>query len=541
MKVSFKSIESRLTLYVLIFSVLLGVFFSAVQIGFDYTGDKQRFRAQTLEMLNRQQATAALALFNYDETSLHTILNSMRMNLGIVAAEIVEFGSDFHVHSGWDTDYRNVPANRDHLRVYRVRLLEPEAPAEQAKELGVLSVWVDDRLLNQGFEQRAAVALVLDVLRNIVLAVVLILVFRQRLTGPVKRLTEKVLQIDPQAPVQMPLQVESQLAQTELDDLVAKTNALLSSMDEEMKRRNSAEKQVRFLNEKLEEKVRDRTRALKDSNEQAQASLNELKQTQNLLVKAQHMAALGHLASGMAHEINNPIAVVSSNLGPLADYLNDLLELREKSSDIEKRISDEAIVAELNRLSSEFDFEFIRQDAPDLVSACRSGLERVQKIIAELQTFVGGEEGHKQLADLSELFWLAVKESKIGDVDDIHITHNFDLVVDPVPCNTRQVVMVLSKILHNAKEAMPCGGRVEVALMEDDEYLLLAIKDNGVGMNEEDLQYATNPFFTRKEVGQGMGMGLTVAYNVMANHNGSLEIDSAADVGTCVTLKFPRQ
>ena len=366
MKIRFKSIESRLTLYVVIFSVLLGVIFSAIQIGFDYVGDEQRVQVQTREMLRRQQPSTALALFNYDESSLQTALDSMRMNLGIVAVEVVEFGSDFRVHSGWDAEQRITPDNRGQLLVFRIDLMKPLDSVAGEDELGVLSVWVDRRLLHKGFEQRAGLTLVLDVLRNMVLAVVLIMVFRARLTGPVKRLTEKVLQIDPQSPMRIPLKVESQLEQSELDDLVAKTNALLASMDEEMSHRYVAEKQVRFLNEKLEEKVRDRTRELHDTNQQLQASITELTETQSLLVKAQHMAALGQLASGMAHEINNPIAVVSSNLSTLNDYLTDLIDLASQASRIEQQIPDDIIKAQLKKIRDSVDLKFVEEDAPDL-------------------------------------------------------------------------------------------------------------------------------------------------------------------------------
>lgn len=539
MKAQLQSIESRLTLYVLIFSILLGVAFSAVQIGFDYVGDRQRFSLQTREMLARQEASAALALYNYDDNALHTILESLQMNPAVVAAEVVEFGSEYKVHSGLTIDQRNRPDSRPHMQTFRQDLMEPQNYSSGQKNLGVLTVWADTRLLHQGFEQRAALTLVLDVLRNIVLAFVLIMVFRSRLTGPIRRLTSKILQVDPQAPVKMPLAVEKQLKGSELDDLIHKMNALLTSMDGEMNQRYLAEKQVRFLNEKLEEKVRDRTRALHESNQQLQSSLDELRQTQDLLVKAQHMAALGQLAGGMAHEINNPIAVVNSNLTTLADYLTDLIELGEKSAEAEAIIADGRIVAELKQLREQIDFDFIRDDAPDLVAASRQSICRVQNIVEELQTFVGGEDQERQLAQLSDLFWRAVDDNKLNDDNNIHISHNFDLVVEPLLCNTRQVTMVLGKVLRNARDAMPEGGKIEAALLEEDDALVLAIKDEGVGMSEEELLYATNPFFTRKEVGQGMGMGLTVAYNVMANHKGSLEIDSSPGSGTCVTLTFP--
>jgi len=534
-----QSIESRLTVYVLLFSVVLGVAFSAVQIGFDYNGERQRFDQLTRNVLARQQAPAALALYNYDDSALLTILDSLRLSPAIVAAEVVEYGSDFRIHSGWPMARRNHPDNQQYIMAFRHDLMEPMPYTDGQEALGVLTVWADERRLHEGFEQRAGLTLMLDVVRNIVLAFVLIMVFRSRLTGPIRRLTDRILDVDPKAPVKVPLLVEESLRRSELDDLVNKMNALLSSMDEEMTQRDLAEKQVRFLNEKLEEKVRDRTQALHTSNQQLQRSLDELRETQGLLVKAQHMAALGQLAGGMAHEINNPIAVVNSNLTTLTDYLTDLIRLGEESHDAERWIENHEMLAKLSALRQQIDFDFIREDVPDLVAACQQGVSRVQNIVSELQTFVGGEEHDRQPAQLSDLFWSAVTDNQLQQDERIRISHNFDLVVDPVLCNTRQVTMIVGKILRNARDAMPEGGKIEAAIAEDDDYLMLSVKDQGVGMNEEELMFATNPFYTRKEVGEGMGMGLTVAYNVMANHRGLLEIDSTPGVGTCVTLKFP--
>lgn len=540
MKAQLQSIESKLTIYVLIFSIILGAIFSALQIGFDYFGEKQRYDSATREMLTRQQKPASLALYNYDTGSLQTVLDSMRMSLGIVSSEIIEFNSDFLMNSGWSNEKRNDIRNSAYMNVYKIPLMEPEHYAVAPNQIGVLTVWSDVRFVHEGFERRAALALLFDMMRNIVLAFVLIAVFRSRLTGPIRRLAGRVLQIDPQSPIKVPLNVESVLKGSELDDLTNKMNALLSSMDNEMGRRQRAESEVRTLNEKLEEKVRVRTQALHESNQQLQTSLDELHQTQNLLVKAQQMASLAQLAGGMAHEINNPVAVVYSNIATLSDYLNDLIELAEISQEADAAIQDEGILNDLKQLRKQLDFDFVKEDAPDLVKTSKQSLERVRNIVEELQTFVGGEDHDKQAVQLGDLFMQAASETGLDNNEDINLTHNFDLVVDPVQCNARQVRMILAKILSNAADAMPCGGTLEVALAEEDDFLYLAIKDDGVGMSEEDLQCAVNPFFTRKEVGQGMGMGLTVAYNVMANHNGELLIESAPDVGTVVTLKFPR-
>lgn len=541
MKPKLQSIESRLTIYVLLFSVILGVAFSSVQIGFDYVGERQRFTEQTRALLARQQASAALALYNYDNHAMTTILDSLRLNPAIVASELQELNSDFGVISGWSAEQRDEAVKSPNIVAFRQDLMEPQTYTTGQKALGMLTVWADERLLHQGFEQRAGLTLMLDVLRNIVLAFVLIMVFRSRLTGPIKRLTARILDVDPKSPVKLPLSVESQLKNSELDDLTNKMNALLSSMDDEITQRDLAEKQVRFLNEKLEEKVRLRTEALHTSNQQLQNSLDELKQTQHLLVKAQNMAALGQLAGGMAHEINNPIAVVNSNLNMLSDYLNDLMSVVGALEGKDPQVSEQpdVLLQKLRVLKKQVDFDFIREDSADLLTACLQSTNRVQNIVDELQTFVGGESHDHQATQLSTLFRSAVQENQLHESNAIQIIEHFDCAHDDLLCNARQVTMVLGKILRNARDAMPDGGVIDATIMTSDKHMCLTIQDYGVGMSEEELMFATNPFYTRKEVGQGMGMGLTVAYNVMSNHGGSLEIDSTKGEGTCVKLTFP--
>lgn len=537
MKPKLQSIESRLTIYVLLFSVTLGVAFSALQIGFDYVGERQRFAQQTRELLSRQQVSAALALYNYDDHAMNAILDSLRLNPAIVTATLMELDSNFQITRGWPEAQRQQALNQSYMIAFRQDLMEPDTYTKGTKALGMLTVWADERLLHQGFEQRAGLTLMLDVLRNIVLAFVLIMVFRSRLTGPIKRLTGRILEVDPKSPVKLPLTVENPLQHSELDDLTNKMNALLAAMDEEIIQRDLAEKQVRFFNEKLEDKVRARTQALNDSNQQLQNSLDELQRTQQLLLKTQNMAALGQLAGGMAHEINNPIAVVNSNLSMLADYLNDLIGLVVTLSADE---SDAALLLpQLKALKQQIDFDYIRDDAADLLAACQQSTSRIQNIVDELQTFVGGEGRDHQSVQLSALFRMAVQDSLLDQSDFIQVREHFDCGHDDLVCNSRQVTMVLGKILRNARDAMPEGGVIDATIQASEEQICLVIQDQGVGMTEEELMYATNPFYTRKEVGQGMGMGLTVAYNVMVNHGGLLDISSSQNTGTRVTLTFP--
>ena len=533
------SIESKLTFYVLSFSIVLGVLFSAAQIGFDYTAESRRYHELTAQLLERQSGPAALTLYNYDSSSMKSILDSLLMNPAVVASVIVENDTGFEQRSGLSKRELSDTANSFYYRAHDVELLEPAIYSKNPRVIGYLIVWSDERLTRQGFERRAGITLLLDVLRNIALAVVLILVFRARLTSPLKRLMERLMAIDPRQPISAPLVVEGSLRNSELDDLAHKMNDVLRAMEGEISQRQQAETRVRQLNEQLEEKVKARTQALNDSNSQLQSSLDELQRTQDLLLQAQRMASLGHLAAGMAHEINNPIAVVYSNIATLSEYLTELIALADQYRTAEDGIADKALAQALIQMRTAIDLDFVRDDAPDLVRTSKQSLERVRNIVSELRTFAISENQQKETASLDELMQQAMAEQNISQRDDLRVySHLQQLPL--VPCIPEQVRLVFNNILHNAADAMPSGGTVEIAGDMQDDWVEIMVKDSGTGMNEEDLSCAINPFFTRKEIGQGTGLGLTVAYNVMVNHGGELLIDSSPGKGTVVTLRFPR-
>lgn len=532
-----RSIEKRLTLYVILFSVSFGLIFSAVQISYDYLSESERFEQATNEVLKRQSGPSALGLYNYDSGALQSLISALLLNQGIVAASVVEADTQFQVRAGLAAD--ELVAQKQHMQSYILELHAPEVFSSSEQVIGYLTVWVDQRLMHQGFNARASLTLLLDLLRNIVLAAVLILVFRQRLTGPIRRLAARIIEIDPQAPVTVPLAVEEPLEHSELDDLVGKMNHLLAAMDEEIHQRLQAETRVRQLNEQLEEKVRARTQALHDSNSQLRTSLDELQRTQDLLLQAQRMASLGHLAAGMAHEINNPVAVVYSNIATLSEYLTELISLADQYQKAEGDITNQVIRGALQTLRDNIDLDFVREDAPDLIRTSKHSLDRVRNIVSELKTFAANDSGDKHTEVLATLVDNALDDVQVEHKELVRVIHQ-QHGAPAVQCYPDQLRMAIAKVLMNAYEAMPAGGTLEVAYDVDDRFASIVVHDSGVGMSSEDISCAVNPFFTRKEVGQGTGMGLTVAFNVMNNHGGELEIDSTPGKGTSVTLRLPR-
>lgn len=530
------SIDKKLTLQVIVWSLFIGLLFSAAQVITDYQSETAEFVQDVEELLVGRQTTAALALYNYDTETLVAELTSLLPHRAIVAARISEKSTDYKVHKGI------TPAELDKFpdlyQGFSAELFEPDRYSNTPRVIGRLLVYADKREITAAQKRRALLTLVIDLTRNIALAIVLVLVFRSRLTGPIKRMTNDLLEVDLQQPDHVPLHVEESLQGTELDDMCSKMNALLVAMRSEMEKRIAAEAKANRLNEELEEKVRARTEQLNETNHDLKSSLDKLQKMQDLLLQAQRMASMGQLAAGIAHEINNPVAVVYSNIATLGEYMGELIQLAEEYREAETSISDIAVRKALETMRTELDLQFVRDDAPELVATSKQSLERVRNIVGELRTFADAEKLEKEAINLAETLDEVVSESGLNVLEDVRVIAVMQDLPDILSVRS-QIKMVFAKILQNAREAMLDGGTIEVAGEVTEGAIDIVIKDNGVGMQPEDVANAINPFFTRKEVGDGTGLGLTVAYNIMMHLGGELKIASEQGEGTMVILKFP--
>lgn len=530
------SIDKKLTLQVIVWSLLIGLLFSGAQVITDYRSETTEFEQDVEGLLVSHQGTTALALYNYDRETLEAEIDSLLPRRAIIAARISESSSGYKVHKGLALE--ELEKSPDVFLGFGIDLFEPDRYSQTPSAIGQLQVYADRREITAALKRRAMLTFVIDLVRNIALAVVLVLVFRSRLTGPIKRMTNNLLDIDVQRPDHVPLYVEESLEGTELDELCSKMNALLVAMRFEMEQRKLAEADANRLNEELEEKVKARTQELHSSNINLQASLDQLKKMQDLLLQAQKMASMGQLAAGIAHEINNPVAVVYSNIATLGEYMGELIQLADEYKNAESSIADAAIRHALEATRSEIDLQFVCDDAPELVATSKQSLERVRNIIGELRTFADTEQLEKEEINLALTLDEVISDNGMNRLDKVRIL----VLIDDLPLiqSVRtQIKKVLEKIFQNACEAMPNGGVIEVGAEVTDKTLDIIIKDNGIGMEAKDVENAINPFFTRKEVGDGTGLGLTVAYNIMLHLGGELKITSQPGEGTMVVLKFP--
>jgi hemerythrin-like metal-binding protein len=286
----------------------------------------------------------------------------------------------------------------------------------------------------------------------------------------------------------------------------------------------------------LEDKVAERTASLAEANrkltvEQAELIelLSKIEEVQRQLLQSEKMASIGQLAAGVAHEINNPIGFVNSNLGSLERYIADLLRLAELG----------AATPAGQAYMDEIDYDYLKTDVGDLLRESREGLERVRRIVANLKDFSRVEEVEWQDADL-----LAGLESTLN-VAWHELKFKADIVreLQPLPlvrCVPAQINQVFLNLLVNAAQAIAGRGTITLRSGTAGKHVWLEVEDSGCGMDETTRRRMFEPFFTTKPVGSGTGLGLSLAYDIIINkHAGRIDVDSHPGQGTTIRLWLP--
>jgi two-component system NtrC family sensor kinase len=342
------------------------------------------------------------------------------------------------------------------------------------------------------------------------------------------------------------------------------------SLEEEVKDRNIELGQInRKLNQKTtqlqlalaerkeaEQKLRDEIKERKWAEKELQRSHDELKlilkkleETQVQMLQSEKMASIGQLAAGIAHEINNPAAFVSSNLITLEEYRKDIFSLfqqyREIVSDLKEAGANPQSLSDLSNkirridaLEQETDLDFIIDDIESLITESQDGTKRIGKIVADLKDFAHPGEDKTKVANINQclestmnVVWNELKyKAKItkdyGDLPE-------------VLCYPQQLNQVFMNILVNAAQAIEKEGEIRIATGAADGHVEISISDTGSGIPDEIISRVFEPFFTTKEVGKGTGLGLNIAYNIVNKHNGTISIESEIGKGTTFIIRIP--
>lgn len=273
---------------------------------------------------------------------------------------------------------------------------------------------------------------------------------------------------------------------------------------------------------------------------QAEQHLLEM-QTQ--LLQNEKMASIGQLSAGIAHEINNPMGFINSNLGTLEKYVEKFDRYISCLEEGLRRSGSPSDQQEAETLRKNLKLDYVQRDIHQLLVESADGADRVMKIVQDLKTFARSDSSQIGRADINQcldstinIIWNQIKylaelQRDYGDLPKL-------------PCNIQQLNQVFMNLLVNACHAIEaCGagalGRITVRTRADDEYLYISISDTGCGMSEELQRRIFEPFFTTKEVGKGTGLGLSISYDIIKKHGGEILVESREGTGTTFTVRMP--
>lgn len=267
--------------------------------------------------------------------------------------------------------------------------------------------------------------------------------------------------------------------------------------------------------------------------DELEAANKELKETQTRLVHSAKMVSLGQLVAGVAHELNNPIGFIYSNMTHLRDYSQRLIQLIRTA---------EANPQKLAAEKEDLEFDYIVKDLPKLITSCEDGARRTRDIVLGLRNFSRLEAAKLMSLDLRSSLDTTLNLLQ-GEVKNRIEVHRDYAAVPQIHCYASQINQVFMNILSNAVQSIEGAGQIWITIQEvpDSTHrrVRVSIQDSGKGMPADILEKIFDPFFTTKGVGQGTGLGLSISYGIIHNHGGEIQVRSEVGVGTEFVVTLP--
>ncbi|WP_095110465.1 ATP-binding protein [Pseudomonas sp. Irchel 3E20] len=290
----------------------------------------------------------------------------------------------------------------------------------------------------------------------------------------------------------------------------------------------------------LEALVAQRTQAFQQASEALQHEMDERMLLESQLVQSEKLASLGQLAAGVAHEINNPVGFISSNLSTLGTYFGQMQQMLEAYRQAEAALAPGEPRLGLEQLRASLELDFLLQDIPQLIKESKDGIGRVSQIVKDLKDFSRVDSTqHWQWADLQQGM-----DSTLNIVA-AEIKYKADVVKQYVPlpeveCLPSQINQVVMNLIVNAAQAMGSErGTITLSNGVQGDTVWLQVADNGAGIAPQHLAKIFDPFFTTKPVGQGTGLGLSLSYGIIKKHRGEITVHSEVGKGTTFRVELP--
>jgi signal transduction histidine kinase len=304
-------------------------------------------------------------------------------------------------------------------------------------------------------------------------------------------------------------------------------------------------KSIESQNEVLETKVQQRTAQLEEAKDYIQSQYDHLRMAQKQLVESEKMAGLGQMTAGIAHELNNPINFVNSNVGPLQRDVADLIAML----DAYQSLGPEATPQELESMRlkcEELDIPYIRKEIDQLIKGIAEGSKRTAEIVKGLRIFARTDKDALISANINECIASTLVVMKGVTKGQVTIHKNLSAGIPELECYPGKLNQVIANLVSNAIHATRVPGRsneqrnVWISSEHDEQFIRIRVKDDGCGIDASAQEKIFVPFFTTKAVGEGTGLGLAIARGIIEEHNGTIEVQSEPGKGSEFILHLPR-
>lgn len=496
-------------------------------------------------LIKRASTTATLfatttkdAVLSYDLASLDAFVKDVLINPDLVYARVLGPEESLFAEGGKTEALRQQFVADHHVETIADGVFDTFAEITEGGVIyGRVEIGLDISSINTTIaeaQNRSAIIAVLEM----GLVALFSFLLGAYLTGQLKVLSLAAQSIsEGKLDIQLPVKGRDKIA-----NVATAFNSMASSLSEASARRDQFEVELKELNRSLEDRVEQRTQQLRNKNRQLEQANQEIKEAQSRLLQSEKMASVGVLAAGVAHEINNPIGFVMSNLRSLEIYSQNYRSLITEYAVLVTLADPDARQAQqlkIDQLGEKYDLEFMNDDLDSLLQDSIEGTERVRDIVKGLKDF-----SHVDTISSYAMCDLNVCIKSTLKVVNNELKYHCDIktelaILPPTYCCSGQISQVLLNLILNAGHAIEGQGVITIQSQQVDELLEVSVTDTGKGIAVELLDKLFDPFYTTKPVGEGTGLGLAIAYGIAKEHQGEIRVVSEPDKGSCFTLSIP--
>lgn len=494
-------------------------------------------------LIKRAETSATLfatttkdAVLSYDLASLETFTDEMMKNPDLVYARVISADGDVFAESG-DISHLKEPFEADtDVNLVDDDVFDVIVDVEEGGEVyGRVEIGLHIASINRAIDQVYTWGLTLASVEMLLVALFSFLLGGY-LTGQLKVLQRAAAVIAKgKLNINLPVKGNDEVA------VVGKAfNTMAASLRKTSGERDKYESEILELNKSLEERVLRRTEELERKNVLLVKAFKSVKETQQKLVQSEKMAGLGTMAAGVAHEINNPVGFVKSNLGSLQSYSKNLTDyIQEMDNLLSIHLADNPALHEaLKAARKDFDIEYTTEDIESLVAESLDGVNRVETIVSGLRSFARTDDEELAPADINVALQDTLKVAWNQLKYTCEVKEDY-AELPPLVCNIGRLNQVFMNLLVNAAQAIEEQGEIHISTRHINNEVVVSIRDTGCGMTDEVKKQLFNPFFTTKAVGKGTGLGMSISHGIIEEHGGRIQVQSVVGKGSRFIIRLP--